>query len=92
MTSLLLFVVAAVLEIAGCFAFWKWVRQPAFITAVGTNESGLANGIGRSPPFVVDRKTRASGRYCGTAAPDLRGAGTDSFSGTVYSAGGAKIA
>ncbi len=37
MTSLLLFVVAAVLEIAGCFAFWRWVRNDAsfFIPAAG---------------------------------------------------------
>lgn len=27
MKSVLLFVAAALLEIAGCFAFWQWVRQ-----------------------------------------------------------------
>src|SRR5580765_7863896 len=37
MMSLLLFVVAAGLEIAGCFAFWRWVRNDAsfFIPAAG---------------------------------------------------------
>jgi small multidrug resistance family-3 protein len=29
MTNVALFVLAAVLEIAGCFAFWVWVRRGA---------------------------------------------------------------
>ena len=37
MTSILAFVVAAVLEIAGCFAFWMWLRRGAspVLAAVG---------------------------------------------------------
>jgi len=36
-TNLLAFAVAALLEIAGCFAFWMWLRQgrSAAIAAVG---------------------------------------------------------
>jgi drug/metabolite transporter superfamily protein YnfA len=29
MTNVALFVLAAVLEIGGCFAFWVWVRRDA---------------------------------------------------------------
>lgn len=35
--NLLAFLVAAILEIAGCFAFWAWLRQgrSVFVAAVG---------------------------------------------------------
>lgn len=37
MTSLLVFVCAAFLEIAGCFAFWAWLRKgaPPTVAALG---------------------------------------------------------
>ena len=39
MTNVALFVLAAVLEIAGCFAFWVWVRRDAL--RFGIRRSGL---------------------------------------------------
>ena len=37
MSSLAFFAIAAVLEIAGCFAFWSWLRsgKPGWIAALG---------------------------------------------------------
>ena len=37
MSSLAFFAIAAVLEIAGCFAFWSWLRngKPSWIAALG---------------------------------------------------------
>ena len=37
MTNVLVFVIAALLEIAGCFAFWVWLRRGAspFVATVG---------------------------------------------------------
>jgi len=43
MTNVALFVLAAVLEIAGCFAFWVWVRRGAGPWAVVL---GIASLVG----------------------------------------------
>lgn len=42
-TNLLLFVAAACLEIAGCFAFWAWIRRDAsYLVAL----AGVASLVG----------------------------------------------
>lgn len=58
-TSVLVFVTAAVLEIAGCFAFWVWLRRGAspLIALVG-----VASLIG----FAV-ALTRAESAFAGRA-------------------------
>jgi small multidrug resistance family-3 protein len=59
MTSLLAFTVAAVLEIAGCFAFWTWLRRDGSpMVAV----LGVASLIG----FAV-MLTRADSLFAGRA-------------------------
>ena len=59
MTNLALFVLAAILEIAGCFAFWTWLRQGRSVAVVLL---GISSLIG----FAV-LLTRADVAYAGRA-------------------------
>ena len=64
--SLLAFAIAAVLEIAGCFAFWAWARRgasPLMVVLGIASLIGFALALtrvdavfaGRAYPVVVDR-------------------------------------
>ena len=58
-TNLLLFATAAVLEIAGCFAFWAWLRRGGSPVVAGL---GIASLIG----FAV-MLTRVDAAFAGRA-------------------------
>lgn len=59
MTSVVVFVIAAFLEIAGCFAFWGWLRRGA---SPGLAVIGTASLIGFA--FTL---TRADSPFAGRA-------------------------
>jgi small multidrug resistance family-3 protein len=60
-----IFIVAAVLEIAGCFAFWLWIRRGAavYIAALGVASLvGFAVALTRVDSAFAGRAYAA---YCG---------------------------
>ena len=63
-TNLLVFVMAAFLEIAGCFAFWAWLRRGAspFLALVGiASLVGFAAMLTRADPAFAGRAYAAYG-------------------------------
>ena len=64
MRSVLAFAVAAVLEIAGCFAFWSWLRRgaPPLVALVGcTSLVGFAIALTRADMAFAGRAYAAYG-------------------------------
>ena len=62
--NLLAFVVAAVLEIAGCFAFWAWLRQgaPWWVVPIGVvSLVGFAVALTRVDTVFAGRAYAAYG-------------------------------
>jgi small multidrug resistance family-3 protein len=63
-TNVLVFVAAAFLEIAGCFAFWAWLRRGAspFIALVGVGSLvGFAVALTRADSAFAGRAYAAYG-------------------------------
>ncbi len=64
MSSLLVFAIAAVLEIAGCFAFWSWLRSDrgAGVALLGTvSLIGFAVALTRADAAFAGRAYAAYG-------------------------------
>jgi small multidrug resistance family-3 protein len=64
MRNLLVFVVAAFLEIAGCFAFWAWLRNgrsPLFAVAGVGSLIGFAAALTRADTAFAGRAYAAYG-------------------------------
>ena len=62
--NLLAFAVAAVLEIAGCFAFWLWLRQgrsPLLAVAGAVSLTGFAYALTRVDSVFAGRAYAAYG-------------------------------
>ena len=57
-TNLLLFATAAVLEIAGCFAFWVWLRRggSSVVAGLGTASLGFAVMLTRVDAAFAGRR------------------------------------
>jgi small multidrug resistance family-3 protein len=63
-SSIPVFVVAAFLEIAGCFAFWLWLRR-------GMSFAVALLGLGSLAGFAF-ALTRVDSAFAGRAYPDFR--------------------
>lgn len=67
MTNVALFVLAAVFEIAGCFAFWAWAprRRSAMVVVLRiTSLVGFALALTRVDPALAGRAHAAYGGIC----------------------------
>ena len=63
-TNIVIFAIAALLEIAGCFAFWVWVRRGAtpFVLALGiASLAGFALALTRVDSAFAGRAYAAYG-------------------------------
>lgn len=76
MKNILVFVVAAFLEIAGCFAFWAWLRNgrsPWFAVAGVCSLIGFAAALTRADTAFAGRAYPAYGgrTWLGQRSPSL---------------------
>ena len=70
-TNIVIFAIAALLEIAGCFAFWVWVRRGAtsFVLALGiASLAGFALALTRVDSAFAGRAYAAYGGIYITAS------------------------